>query len=80
MQSYIAAYIENSFEKLVICSNISDDFYHKYQTQGTVRWLSRLRYPTLGLIPESHPMEFDSHNLSSDYMYTVAGMPSHTKK
>lgn len=37
MQSYIAAYIENSFDKLVICSNISDDFYHKYQTQGAVR-------------------------------------------
>lgn len=37
IQAYIAAYIENSFDKLVICSNTSDDFYHKYQTQGLVR-------------------------------------------
>lgn len=57
MQLYIAAYTENNFDKLVIRSNTSDDFCHKYQTQGLVRWLSRLRYLTCSLIPGSHLME-----------------------
>lgn len=40
----------------------------------------QVKVPDTKFDPWIPPDGIDSHNLSSDYMYTVAGMPSHTKK